>query len=106
MNKESGLDLELSEISELLQALVLAHEATGKAIERVTNKIAEFEDKLTPLRETKFSLEEAKKLIGRRVRILNPSKTEPHIGTVAAVGKIYERCNYQVAYKEKESRRI
>ena len=69
--------------------MVLTHEATGNAIDKLTNKIAEIEDHLTPLREIKFALEESKKLIGRRVKILNPSKNEPNIGTIATVGKIY-----------------
>ena len=69
--------------------MVLAHGATGKAIDKLASKAAEFEDRLTSTQETKFSLEEGRRLIGRRVRILNPSKNEPYIGTIAAVGKIY-----------------
>ena len=39
--------------------------------------------------ESKLTLEQYKRLIGRRVRIINPHKGEPDVGPITGVGKLY-----------------
>ena len=36
-----------------------------------------------------MTLEQCKRLVGRRVRIVNPHKGEPDVGVISGVGKLY-----------------
>ena len=82
---------DIEEITKAIKDLKVAHKETGRIISYLTEKleiIANDRPKGT-VREYVVSLQEYKFYIGRRVRIVNPNKGEPNIGTITAVGKLY-----------------
>ena len=72
-----------------IEKLQIAHERTGKIIETLTEKVRSIQLSNSKVNERSFTLEESRYLIGRRVRILNPAKHEPNIGTILSVGKVF-----------------
>ena len=74
------------------------HERSSIIIEDIERKItvikSEREDVPTKSldrswKESKVTLEYCRHSIGKRVRIINPKRGEPNIGTIVAVGKLY-----------------
>ena len=87
MNRKQEID----EISQVLRDLKLAHEKTGKTLSDLSRRVENLKDstRRIVITERMLTLQEYRYSIGKRVRILNPSKGEPNIGTVSAVGKLY-----------------
>ena len=88
MNQEDRL----KEITKQLQDLTLYHQKTGEAIERIRQELTSITDSKTKtsiVAEALVTTEECRKLIGRRVRIINPGRGETNVGIIESVGKIY-----------------
>ena len=84
---------ELQEIIEEIEALKVTQATTHRIIERLEEKVSRLvrnnRQSQVVIGESKLTLEQFKRKIGRRVRLINPHKGEPDTGTITGVGKLY-----------------
>ena len=87
------LEAQVREIAQELKELKIAQSRSNDIIRRLERKVLNLSENTdtnrVPTGQTKVTLEQLKRLIGRRVRIINPHRGEPDIGTVSGVGKLY-----------------
>ena len=90
---------QVEEITKAIQELSFYHRKTGEAINRLERDLEELKASNQARRvtktvsESKVTLEDCKQLIGRNVRIVNPTKGEGNFGHIASVGNQYITVN-------------
>ena len=86
---------QIEEITKAMQELSFYHKKTGEAINRLERDLEAVRASNQARRvtktisESKVTLEDYKQLIGRNVRIVNPTKGEGNFGHIASVGNQY-----------------
>ena len=86
---------EIEEITKAIRELSFYHRKTGEAINRLERDLEKIRSSgPTPritktVSETKVTLEDCKRLIGKNVRIINPTKGEGNFGHITSVGDLY-----------------
>ena len=99
MSNQKVLGLRISEIEEIIESLQLEQRILGDRVEALKVEIKEVardcealkatERQTVAPQEIKLPLEEYRKHIGKKVRILNPKHGDCNYGTVTKVGKLY-----------------
>ena len=93
MRHELEDEIIIQDLIEELEALKVAQSRSNQIIARLEAKISRLSRNgganRTVTGESKLTLEQYKRLIGRRVRLVNPHKGEPDTGTITGVGKLY-----------------
>lgn len=89
MSRELRSETDTSEIEEALRDLEISHQATGRAILKLKNKLSKKQNTAAPVIFKAVTIEECKQLIGRQVKVLNPKKGESEFGFIQAVGTRY-----------------
>ena len=84
---------QVQEIIRELEELKIAQTRSNQVIERLEQKITVLErNNSVPGRvigESKVMLEQFKRLVGRRVRLVNSHRGKPVVGVITGVGKLY-----------------
>ena len=93
MRQGADLERQVREIAQELEELKITQARSNEVIQRLERKIINLSrdtvDNRVPTGESKVTLEQLKRLIGRKVRIVNPHRGEPDVGIVSGVGKLY-----------------
>ena len=97
MSSQQDSASNINQIKLKLERLKIAHEKIGTVIEELTKekKLLTLSTSKEPPRrkqvetETRGNLEDFKKLIGQRVRIINPSRLGETHGIVEKIGTLY-----------------
>ena len=87
----------IEEIVQALEELKIYHRETGKIIHKLTREVEDLRQepskqtyaKPRHRKELKVSKEYCENLLGREVRIVNPSQGESDLGHIHSVGKVF-----------------
>ena len=87
----------IEEIVRALEELKIRHQETGEIINKLIRDVETLREgrpkqsdaKPRPRKELKVSKEDCESLLGREVRIINPSQGEPDLGYIHSVGKVF-----------------
>ena len=82
-------DTPIKELIRELEKVKISHTRTGKLLDNLKAKLDSLEVPGAVIRERTATLEEYRYLIGKRVRIVNPSRGESNVGTIVATGKLF-----------------
>ena len=93
MNQESQ-DKGIEEITRKIQELKFYHRKSTEVITQLEKDLRILRSNnqvkiARTVQESKVTLEDCKKLIGKNVRIVNPGKGEGNFGHISAVGELY-----------------
>ena len=83
---------ELVDVNQLIlnvRELAELHERSKVLLANIERDIARIRRTDASWNESKVTLEYCRRHLGERVRIVNPKRGEPNIGTIVAVGKLY-----------------
>ena len=92
LNRETLDPKELVDVNQLIlnvRELAVLHERSPVLLANIERDIAKIRRSDPSWNESKVTLEYCRRHIGDRVRIVNPKRGEPNIGTIVAVGKLY-----------------